>query len=69
MSVTIIVNGKKEKVNRKLTVDKFLKNKDIRTDAVVVKLNNKMINKKNYQSLQLKEGDKLEYLYYMGGGR
>lgn len=68
MPVTVTINGKNERIGGKLTIAELLQKKNVRMSAVVVKLNQKIVDKKDYDLLQLKDGDKLEYLYYMGGG-
>lgn len=68
MSITITINGKEEKIEEGMILTQLLQEKKIRIGAVVVKLNDKIVNKKDYDSLNLKDGDSLEYLYYMGGG-
>ena len=37
-------------------------------DMVSVELNGTIINRKTFDTTILKEGDKIEFLYFMGGG-
>jgi len=37
--------------------------------VVTVELNEKIIDRKDYQISIVKEGDKLELVYFMGGGK
>jgi len=37
-------------------------------DMVSVQLNGVFVNKEDYESTQIKEGDEIDFLYFMGGG-
>ena len=65
----IQINGKKEELKQQLTLSDLLKLKNIRCDVVTVELNDNILDRKSYDAVQLKEGDRLEFVYYMGGGQ
>ncbi|MFA4967079.1 MAG: cysteine synthase A [Candidatus Margulisiibacteriota bacterium] len=65
----IQINGKKEELEQPLTLGDLLKLKNIRRDVVTVELNDNIQDRKNYDIVQLKENDRLEFVYYMGGGQ
>ena len=64
----IIVNGKKEQVREETTVASLLEEKRIRLEMVAVELNEAVLLRSSYSGTLLKEGDRVEFLYYMGGG-
>jgi thiamine biosynthesis protein ThiS len=68
MSIKIFVNGKEEMLEDKINISELLKQKNIRKEIVTIELNNKIINKKDYDTIFLNEGDKVEMVYFMGGG-
>lgn len=68
MSVEIKVNGKKEKIDRKINISEFLRKKDIRPEVVTVELNDQIIDTDKYESTNIKNKDRIELVYYMGGG-
>jgi cysteine synthase A len=68
MGVTIYLNGKKEEVQDGMSVARFLAAKNIRPEVVTVELNEQIIEKGKYSDSLLKANDKLEFVYYMGGG-
>ena len=68
MDMTIYVNGKKEEARDNMSVSELLKNKKIRPEVVTVELNDNIIEKDKYNAIILKPEDKLEFVYYMGGG-
>lgn len=68
MSLTVYINGKKEELKEPMTVSRLLELKHIRPEVVTVELNERIIARTEYQETALKAGDRLEFVYYMGGG-
>ncbi len=62
------INGKKEEVQGQ-TVLELLKAKDIDPRMVAVELNAQMVERDLLETTPVKDGDQLEFLFYMGGGR
>ena len=62
------INGKPEDVQNGTVLD-LLKAKSIEPQMVAVELNDKMLERDHLGTIQLKEGDQVEFLFYMGGGR
>ncbi len=63
----IKINGKAEEIHA-ATVLEVLKAKNIEPQMVAVELNETMIDREHLASTSVKEGDHLEFLFYMGGG-
>jgi cysteine synthase A len=68
MAITIYLNGKKEEIEGDITLSALLAAKKIRPEVVTVELNEEIVSKENYQKTYLKPNDRLEFVYYMGGG-
>lgn len=65
----IIVNDEKQDVKLPLTVAELIvANKVIQPDMVSVQLNEEFVDKADYPTTQLKDGDRVDFLYFMGGG-
>jgi sulfur carrier protein len=62
------INGKPEEVWG-ATVSEILKAKNIDPHMVAVELNDQMIDRAYLDHATVKEDDRLEFLFYMGGGR
>ena len=62
------INGKPEEVQSSMVMD-LLKAKNIDPQMVAVELNDAMIERDRLPTTPIKEGDRLEFLFYMGGGR
>jgi sulfur carrier protein len=61
------INGKPEEVAGATVLD-LLKAKNIDPHMVAVELNAQMLERDRYATTSVKEGDSLEFLFYMGGG-
>ena len=62
------INGKSEDIQGSVVMD-LLKAKNIDPHMVAVELNDAMVDRDHLGTTALKEGDRLEFLFYMGGGR
>lgn len=68
MAEIIYLNGKKEEIGKGMSVLELLQLKNIRPEVVTVELNDQIIEKAKYNSTFLKTDDRLEFVYFMGGG-
>ncbi len=68
--MTITINGKEEKLDHEeLSVVDLLKVKEVEMpDMVSVQLNGGMLKRDEFESVHIKENDRIEFLYFMGGG-
>ncbi len=65
----ITVAGEKKEVEDQITVEKLIELEKVETpEYVTVSLNEEFLEKDKIPSTQLKEGDEVEFLYFMGGG-
>ncbi len=65
----IYVNGDAQEVNLPLNVSELIKQSDIQQpDMVSVQVNEEFAEREDWETIQLKEGDKVDFLYFMGGG-
>lgn len=62
------INGKPEDIQVSAVLD-VLNAKNIDPNMVAVEVNDTMIDRDRLASTPLKEGDRVEFLFYMGGGR
>ena len=63
----LTINGKVENLEVSTVMD-VLKAKNIDPQLVAVEVNTQMIDQENLGTTSLKEDDKLEFLFFMGGG-
>ncbi len=67
----LIVNGEEKFFNvEKLNISELLKLSDVKNpDVVSVQVNGRFFSKEQYVTTFLNEGDEVEFLYFIGGGR
>lgn len=66
--ITVVFNGKKEELEKELTVLELLKKKNIRPEVVTVELNEKILSRQEFEQTIVRNNDKIEFVYFMGGG-
>ncbi len=67
--IHIIVSGENCEVEANTTVDQLLKNENVEMpEYVSVSVNEEILSRDSYNSFLLKNGDVIEFLYFMGGG-
>ncbi len=65
----ITVGGEKRDVKEELTVSELIEAEKVETpEYVSVSVNEEFISRDDFDTTKLKEGDAVEFLYFMGGG-
>lgn len=67
----LVINGKDEEVAgiESITVIDLLTKKDVNPKMVSVEVNDTVLKKEEFITTLLKGGDRVEFLYFMGGGK
>lgn len=67
----LVINGKDEEVAgiESITVIDLLTKKDVNPEMVSVEVNDSVLKKEEFTTTLLKGGDRVEFLYFMGGGK
>ncbi len=66
----ITVAGEKKEYEDGLTVSKLIELENVETPQyVTVSVNEEFVDSGEFDTTILKEGDEVEFLYFMGGGR
>ncbi len=65
----LVVNGKETDVTDGLTVNRLLVEQSVKMPEMVsVELNGQILRRTEFDATTLKDDDKVEFLYFMGGG-
>ena len=65
----ILVNGDDAEVADAISISDLLEARKVKMpDMVSVELNGEIVDRSTFADTTLKEGDKVEFLYFMGGG-
>jgi len=66
--IEIYVNGKKTLINGELKLSKLIKDFKVPLKKVAIEINQRIINKKRINVINLKKNDKVEIVHFIGGG-
>ena len=67
--MSLVVNGKETNITDGLTVSQLLVQEKVKMpDMVSVELNGQILKRTKFEETILKDDDKVEFLYFMGGG-
>ena len=70
MVAKIYVNGDAQEVSLPLNVSELIQQQNVQQpDMVSVQVNEEFAEREDWESIQLKEDDKVDFLYFMGGGQ
>lgn len=65
----IIVNDEKQEVTLPLSLSELIKlNKVFQPEMVTVQVNEEFVEREDWDKTSLKDGDRVDFLYFMGGG-
>ena len=65
----LIVNGEDQEVQLPATVADLIKQNNVaQPEMVSVQVNEEFVDREEFDTLQLNEGDEVDFLYFMGGG-
>ena len=65
----LIVNGEERSLTEGLTVSQLLIEQEVKMPEMVsVELNERILKRSEFENTTLNESDKVEFLYFMGGG-
>lgn len=65
----IKVAGEDKEVKDGITIEELIKQENVETpEYVTVSINDEFAKREDFPTQQLKDGDSVEFLYFMGGG-
>ena len=66
----ITVNGEVQEVQSGISLTELIKQNNVeQPEMVSVQLNDDFVDRNEWDSLEIKEGDTVDFLYFMGGGQ
>ncbi len=65
----IIVNGEAQEVQLPISLTELIKQNDVlQPEMVSVQVNDDFVDRDEWDDVTIKEGDAVDFLYFMGGG-
>jgi len=68
MTISIVLNGEDKILEREMTVRELLEHLAVRSPAVAVEVNLKIIRKQDHDSVTITHGARVEIVTFVGGG-
>ena len=69
MVAKVIVNGEPQEVQLPLSLTELIRQNDVQQPEMVsVQVNDDFVDRNEWDALLIKEGDSVDFLYFMGGG-
>lgn len=66
----ITVNGEVQEVQSGISLTELIKQNNVeQPEMVSVQVNDDFVDRTEWDSLEIKEGDTVDFLYFMGGGQ
>jgi sulfur carrier protein len=69
MAMKITLNGDPAEIKDGLSIGLLLQERNIKPELVSVEHNGTIVLKEDYDKLVISNGDTVEFLYFMGGGK
>lgn len=67
--MTVTIAGKKKEIAEKTTIAQIIVSENVENpDYVTVTVNDEFVDSDAFATTELKDGDTVEFLYFMGGG-
>lgn len=67
--MTLRINGEDKTYDGPLTLASLIANMGLKSDRVAVELNRDIVPRDQWDKTNLSEGDRLEIVHFVGGGR
>ena len=65
----IIVNGEAQEVQLPISLTELIRKNDVQQPEMVsVQVNDDFVDRSEWDKVEIKEGDAVDFLYFMGGG-
>lgn len=66
--MTITINGEKKEVQTEVNLKGLLENLALPSERIAIELNKSVVRKKDWESIVIKDADKIEIVHFVGGG-
>lgn len=64
----ILINGETREIERELNLRELLEKFELPDERIAVELNQKVVRKKDWENITVKNADKIEIVHFVGGG-
>jgi sulfur carrier protein len=64
----VFINGETREIESSLNLRELLRRFDLPAERIAVELNREVVRKKDWETIEIKDADKIEIVHFVGGG-
>jgi sulfur carrier protein len=64
----VFINGETKEITGNLNLSELLKKFSLPSERIAVELNREVVRKKDWETIEIKDADKIEIVHFVGGG-
>jgi sulfur carrier protein len=64
----VFINGEIKEITGEVSLTELLENFSLPRERVAVELNKEVVRKKDWETIRVKDADKIEIVHFVGGG-
>lgn len=64
----VLINGETRNIESELNLFELLKKLELPTERIAIELNKNVIRKKDWETINISDADKIEIIHFVGGG-
>jgi sulfur carrier protein len=67
-TIGVKINGEEKQIPPDINLAELLKHLELPSDRLAVELNEEVVRRMNWESIKVKNADKIEIVHFVGGG-
>jgi sulfur carrier protein len=67
-SVKVFINGETKEISGQVNLLELLKVFSLPSERIAIELNREVVRKKDWESILIRDADKIEIVHFVGGG-
>lgn len=64
----VLINGETRELKSELNLLELLKKLELPTERIAIELNKEVVRKKDWETINISDADKIEIIHFVGGG-
>ncbi|MDQ3799216.1 MAG: sulfur carrier protein ThiS [Acidobacteriota bacterium] len=64
----VFINGETREIESSLNLRELLQKFDLPSERIAVELNREVVRKKDWETIEIRDADKIEIVHFVGGG-
>ena len=64
----VFINGETREISSEVRLNELLVQLSLPSERIAIELNKEVVRRKDWESIQIKEADKIEIVHFVGGG-